>query len=365
MANVKVSELPAASAASTSQEFEVNDSGTSKKVTGSQIKSFVKDGLVSTDIDGVTSSIQAQLNDKFKQRTITGTANQITVTNGDGTTGNPTIAAVIASQAEAEAGTDTTKLMTPQRVAQAVAAQSGSVDYQVFTASGTWTKPAGLSATATVFVEVWAGGGGGGRCGSGDSVSGGGGGGYATYTYLASDLGATQAVTVGAGGLGRISSAGVGTAGGGSSFAAVAAYGGGGGSSTTGTTIRGGDGGSTYLSVTELAEDLNGDTSSNYGRGANDPDLASGSIYGGGGGGSKSTTGLRNGAASAFGGGGGGGQGATAIGGTSKFGGSGGNGAANGVVGGVGGVRGGGGAGGVAANGGDGGRGEVRITTRG
>jgi microcystin-dependent protein len=110
MPNIKISELPAASAASTSQEFEVNDSGTSKKVTGSQIKTFVKDGLLVSDVtdltataaelnyvDGVTSSIQTQLNDKFKQRTITGTADQITVTNGDGVSGNPTIALAAAA----------------------------------------------------------------------------------------------------------------------------------------------------------------------------------------------------------------------------------------------------------------------------
>jgi hypothetical protein len=80
-------------------------------------------------VDGVTSAIQTQLNDKFKQRTITGTTDQITVTNGDGVAGNPTIAAVIASQAEAETGTDTTKLMTPQRVRNAFNATGSAPVY--------------------------------------------------------------------------------------------------------------------------------------------------------------------------------------------------------------------------------------------
>jgi hypothetical protein len=41
MANVKISQLPAASSASGTQEFEINDSGTSKKATGDQIKAYV------------------------------------------------------------------------------------------------------------------------------------------------------------------------------------------------------------------------------------------------------------------------------------------------------------------------------------
>jgi hypothetical protein len=61
MPNIKISELPAASAASTSQEFEVNDSGTSKKVTGSQIKTFVKDGLLVSDVTDLTATA-AELN---------------------------------------------------------------------------------------------------------------------------------------------------------------------------------------------------------------------------------------------------------------------------------------------------------------
>lgn len=49
-------------------------------------------------------------------RTITGAAG-LTVTNGDGVSGNPTLTPNLASQAEAEAGTSNAKLMTPLRVA--------------------------------------------------------------------------------------------------------------------------------------------------------------------------------------------------------------------------------------------------------
>lgn len=51
MANIKISQLPAASSASDSQEFEVNDSLTSKKVTGTQIKSYVNADRVAKTSD--------------------------------------------------------------------------------------------------------------------------------------------------------------------------------------------------------------------------------------------------------------------------------------------------------------------------
>ena len=98
-------------------------------------------------VEGVTSGIQTQLNNKqassprltslaalastglvvqtgtntFAGRSIDAGAG-ISVANGAGVAGNPTISAALASEAEAQAGTDNTKLMTPLRTAQAVAA---------------------------------------------------------------------------------------------------------------------------------------------------------------------------------------------------------------------------------------------------
>jgi len=46
MANVKISELTSASAAAAANEYEINESGTSKKVTGTQISAFVKADLL-------------------------------------------------------------------------------------------------------------------------------------------------------------------------------------------------------------------------------------------------------------------------------------------------------------------------------
>ena len=59
MANVKISQLPATSAADAVQEYEINDSGTSRKVTGAQIKEFVNSDRVAQTLDVGSALIPA------------------------------------------------------------------------------------------------------------------------------------------------------------------------------------------------------------------------------------------------------------------------------------------------------------------
>jgi hypothetical protein len=125
-------------------------------------------------VDGVTSAIQTQLNakqaldatltalaayntnglltqtaaDTFTGRTLTGNSS-ITVTNGDGVAGNPTLTPILASQAEAEAGTDAAKLMTPLQTKQAITAATNTAAVLAATAGAT-ASDVGTYMTAAV-----------------------------------------------------------------------------------------------------------------------------------------------------------------------------------------------------------------------
>lgn len=207
-----------------------------------------------------------------------------------------------------------TKVPTQQSVKAYVDASGGGgiVERQVFTGSGTWTKPG--SGTIAV-IELWgAGGGGSSNNGGSYRASGGGGGGYNRRTILLSSLGATETVTIGAGGA-AVNPSANGNAGGNSTFGSfLTAYGGGGGSSS-GTTDQAGAGGGGQFSA-----GANGNTSATLG---GRPTTQSGGSavagvggdgdWGGGGGGGAGAASQSAGGHSIWGGGGGGSTGGSSV----------------------------------------------------
>ena len=185
----------------------------------------------------------------------------------------------------------------PAVAAAAAAAATYVVNYQYFSASGTWIKPASGFGTVAL-IRCWGG------AGSGASVSnpatpgdtqdggGGGGGGFVDRWVVLSSLGSTEAVTIGPGGAGIVNP-NVGNAGTDTTFGSwVLAPGGGGGTRASNATTAGGYGaglsagstgvGATPGSTTTTAQTArNGDAGGAGGSGQ----APGGDAYRGGGGG--------------------------------------------------------------------------------
>lgn len=217
---------------------------------------------------------------------------------------------------------------------------AAAINIQIFSASGTWTKPANAK-----YVRIYAFGGGGGagsgrrgavgtvRCGGG----GGSGGGAAVCDFTAAELGATETVTIGAGGPGGVrrtadDTNGQNATGGGSTTFGTEILVPGGGAGSGGTNAAGTAGGTTFTLVTpetflQHAGSQASSTGTNGTNGVTSTDL--GSPGGGGGGGvNTSNTGGTGGAGGARGGTTGARNALVAAGGTGGTGGTGGAGGA-------------------------------------
>ncbi|HEX6038866.1 hypothetical protein [Longimicrobium sp.] len=263
-------------------------------------------------------------------------------------------AGAVTSTAPTSTGNVRRVLMADGTTSGLILDQSWASDVQTFAASGTYYKP--NTATFVRVVAYGAGGGGGGGAGGeaagqvAQEGAGGGGGARVERTFLASDISASVAVTIGAGGDGGAGGAGgspsngtIGSAGGNTTFGAyLTAFGGGGGAPGLATPAASGGGGGggggavggngasgvNTVGGGPGSDSLGGDaTSDSGGGGSATSSNGGGGFNGGGGGGANESAGNVTiaGGTSLFGGGGGGAGGGVAAANTNTNGGAGGD----------------------------------------
>lgn len=203
--------------------------------------------LAAYNTDGLLTQTAA---DTFTGRTITGTSNQISVSNGNGVSGNPTLSVPANAQLSVAKLTNLTTngiVLTSGSDGTLSAVASSYLFFAKTTlisgTAATYTTPSGVRA---IFVQlVGGGGGGGGVDGVGSQAAfspGGNGGGYAEK-FITSPS-ATYTYTIGDGGAGGAAGANAGSTGGTTSFTDGGA---------TNMTGPGGNGGGTMASGTAVA----------------------------------------------------------------------------------------------------------------
>jgi hypothetical protein len=147
MANIKISQMTAAASASGTQEYEVNDGGTTKKVTGAQIAAYVNGELTLADL-GITSSA-AEIN--YTDITTLGTSEASKVVTADAN-GDVTLAAELKATSYNEAYV----AVTSSGAATTVNCETGNSFSHTLTENTTFTfsNPPASGTAYTLSLEI-------------------------------------------------------------------------------------------------------------------------------------------------------------------------------------------------------------------
>ena len=147
MANIKISQMTAASSASGTQEYEVNDGGTTKKVTGAQIAAYVNGELTLADL-GITSSA-AEIN--YTDITTLGTSEASKAVTADAN-GDVTLAAELKATSYNEAYV----AVTSSGAATTVNCETGNSFSHTLTENTTFTfsNPPASGTAYTLSLEI-------------------------------------------------------------------------------------------------------------------------------------------------------------------------------------------------------------------
>ena len=147
MANIKISQMTAASSASGTQEYEVNDGGTTKKVTGAQIAAYVNGELTLADL-GITSSA-AEIN--YTDITTLGTSEASKAVTADAN-GDVTLAAEL----KATSYNESYVAVTSSGAATTVNCETGNSFSHVLTENTTFTfsNPPASGTAYTMSIEI-------------------------------------------------------------------------------------------------------------------------------------------------------------------------------------------------------------------
>lgn len=141
MANIKISDMTAAASASGTQELEVNDSGSTKKVTGAQLATFIRGEITLGDLS-VTASA-ADLNTTDVTTLGTSEASKVVTADANGDVN-------LSEELKAKSYNETYAAVTSSSNATTVNCENGNAFSHTLTENTTFTF-SGEPASGTAF----------------------------------------------------------------------------------------------------------------------------------------------------------------------------------------------------------------------